>query len=429
MKPFLYVNRWRQAFSLQHNLAMLFTPIGNRQPQYWPELDGLRALAIIYLMIFHAFQLRLYTLSAAEKTDVLTAMPWWQRWIAFGDKGVDMFFVLSGFLIGYMLMKEFRLAGAINVSRFIRRRFMRLSPLYYTLILVFFVLAAPWVEGEYYLFNIFYINNLLPLGKQYIPYSWSLAIEMQFYMAMVLYLPLFFRLPFKLLQLCVLLLLSIVARYWVLEADHQLQLSVVDLFSGDWRSINHYVASLYTQLHTRIGPLIIGVIAAYIALLSPSALQRFSLNYSVYIVPCLLLGLWLIVAMPLFTFPVGEGALLFFHVIHRHLFSLLFAALMLLLLFGRRSGMLSKVLSASAMTVIARLSYAVFLGHVPVLLGFNDFLSARLADLSFFLSVNALLLIALPFIFVAAVLAHIAIELPFMRLRNQEGEKDKKKAA
>lgn len=73
---------------------------------YRPDLEGLRSVAVLAVLIFHAFQ----------------------NWMPGGFKGVDVFFVLSGFLITRLALKELE-QGAFRFSHFYLRRLLRSAPL------------------------------------------------------------------------------------------------------------------------------------------------------------------------------------------------------------------------------------------------------------------------------------------------------------
>src|SRR3954464_9499352 len=95
--------------------------VGREAPQqigrlpYLPGLDGLRALAVVAVMIFHANH----------------------EWLSAGFLGVEVFFVISGYLITLLLIGEHERAGFVNLRAFWGRRFRRLLPaLFVTLIAV-----------------------------------------------------------------------------------------------------------------------------------------------------------------------------------------------------------------------------------------------------------------------------------------------------
>src|SRR5271155_4280107 len=134
-----------------------------------PELDGLRGIAILMVLVYH------YT-------------GW--RW---GWTGVDLFFVLSGFLIGGILMDA---KSATNYySVFYTRRFYRIVPLYAVTVCMLPLLLAthyewftvgnkiPWYAYATFTQN-FWMVKLEKLGTMALAVTWSLAIEEQFYLTL-----------------------------------------------------------------------------------------------------------------------------------------------------------------------------------------------------------------------------------------------------
>jgi peptidoglycan/LPS O-acetylase OafA/YrhL len=133
---------------------------------YRPGLDGVRAVAVIAVVAYHASGLRLGGLGAA---------------------GVTVFFVLSGFLITRLLLVERQSTGAIAWRRFYVRRALRLFPA--LLVMVTAVTALRWNQDERALLEgaraISYLGDwwaafsdgMGPLGP-----TWSLAVEEQFYL-------------------------------------------------------------------------------------------------------------------------------------------------------------------------------------------------------------------------------------------------------
>ena len=90
--------------------------------KYYPNLDGLRAISIILVMMFHA-------------------KSWVPQLIARnGHHGVSLFFIISGFLICRLLIKEKKVTGAVNLTQFYIRRGLRLYPLYYAVFFLYCIL-------------------------------------------------------------------------------------------------------------------------------------------------------------------------------------------------------------------------------------------------------------------------------------------------
>ena len=135
--------------------------------KYSPGLDGLRAIAILAVMLFHS------------NPDVLVG----------GYIGVDLFFVLSGFLIPSILVEEYRKSGSIDLRRFYLRRFLRLGPALLFMLAVYMMVAPLVWPGEPHgrdalLAGLYLSDFTVPsgLGPEHIGHSWSLAIEEQFYL-------------------------------------------------------------------------------------------------------------------------------------------------------------------------------------------------------------------------------------------------------
>lgn len=144
-----------------------------RVKNYYPELDGVRALAALMVIFFHMGQMGIRIPGPSS----------------FGETGVDLFFVLSGFLItGILLRSPARDWG--EVRNFYVRRSLRIFPLYYCYLALASLLGttvAWWYWG--------YLQNIpialgAPMGN--IGHFWSLAVEEQFYLVwpfLVLFLP------------------------------------------------------------------------------------------------------------------------------------------------------------------------------------------------------------------------------------------------
>jgi peptidoglycan/LPS O-acetylase OafA/YrhL len=103
----------------------------------------------------------------------------------FGWTGVDLFFVLSGFLIGGLLLSEIRKEGRLNVGRFLVRRAFKIWPLYY--LFLGFVLIHNVRHGEAWAgltSNLLHLQNYLHTSPR--GHTWSLAVEEHFYLALPL---------------------------------------------------------------------------------------------------------------------------------------------------------------------------------------------------------------------------------------------------
>ncbi|ULQ56267.1 acyltransferase [Flavihumibacter rivuli] len=154
---------------------------------YFPEIDGLRFLAIGLVLVFHAYGYFLhYSPVASEGGEA--AAPFLHALLRDFDKGVPLFFVLSGFILAVPFARHYFLdARPVSLSKFYIRRLTRLEPPYIiSLLLLFTLQLAMHVYPFDQLFpslmaSLFYSHNVL-LGPPLVSIvTWSLEIEVQFY--------------------------------------------------------------------------------------------------------------------------------------------------------------------------------------------------------------------------------------------------------
>ena len=162
-----------------------------QSPIHFPNLNGIRFLAALLVIIHHIEQIR-----------SLFGLP--NHWgnasiLRFGDNGVTLFFVLSGFLITYLLLVEREKFGQLAIGKFYLRRVLRIWPLYYFIVLLglavmphltFF--SIPGLSGQVWdnlpqkilLFGLIVPNAALVLygAVPYLSQAWSIGTEEQFYL-------------------------------------------------------------------------------------------------------------------------------------------------------------------------------------------------------------------------------------------------------
>jgi peptidoglycan/LPS O-acetylase OafA/YrhL len=133
------------------------------------SLDILRALAILMVVACHAY-------GHFEPGGPFA------RAFGLGGRGVDLFFILSGWLLGHQLFSERRQTGTIHMPRFWLRRAMRTLPAYFA-VLAFTLTQAVWREGFGAIdwLYIVFLQNYLP-KTPYFGISWSLCVEEHFYL-------------------------------------------------------------------------------------------------------------------------------------------------------------------------------------------------------------------------------------------------------
>ena len=143
---------------------------GQTRSTYYPAVDGLRAFAVLAVIAFHAAR----------------------KYVPGGFLGVDVFFVISGFVITLTLLREHERTGRLDLLQFYRRRFWRLMPALVAAI-VLAGLLTPWTRDSFgsfllqavqagtYTLNIGHTFSSHP-GDQVLSHTWSLGVEEQYYL-------------------------------------------------------------------------------------------------------------------------------------------------------------------------------------------------------------------------------------------------------
>jgi len=188
------------------------------------SIDGLRGVAVLLVLLRH-FNIN----------DYVSDLGW---------MGVDLFFVISGFLISGLLFKELDKHGKIDFPRFFMRRGLKIYPLFFCLVLATFLTTlffTPHVSPRPFLHELLFLQNYL--GGVYV-HTWSLAVEEHFYLALMFCFAVFFvRNHLHVVPVCLFFIaLPLLLRVWnCLQGDYQ----------------NHFFT------HTRIDTLFTGVLLCY----------------------------------------------------------------------------------------------------------------------------------------------------------------------
>ena len=300
------------------------------QRDHYPALDGLRGVAIIAVIVYHNF-------------------PYGNS--LFGWLGVDLFFVLSGFLITRILMKSIQQNPKIEVLKnFYIRRALRIFPLYYLFLFVFLFLfptlgilkneVLEYQENKWWF--IFYIQNWLftnnlPQNSQFLNHFWSLGVEEQYYILWPIII-FFVRKPKKLIVLLTgFLILLFVFRCIVWNAH----------FS------NFNYTTFYT--FTRFDGIIVGSLIALIVQLK----KDFLLYHTATVVTGLALLNFL------FYFLNRDRQLPYLAFIGYTTFASMFGILVYELTTGNNI-LLKKILSVSILRFLGKISYGLYMFHFPV---------------------------------------------------------------
>lgn len=164
---------------------------------FFPNLDGLRFFAFFLVFLQHGFGNAIKTLELPESYSI------YFRLFVAGDAGVSFFFVLSGFLITYLILTEINVTERIDVIAFYIRRILRIFPLYF-LVIIWGIVFYPYIKTVlgfsgyvefgnpllYFLFlgnfDVINLEKIGLVGAMSTNITWSVAIEEQFYLTWVL---------------------------------------------------------------------------------------------------------------------------------------------------------------------------------------------------------------------------------------------------
>ncbi len=367
----------------------------------YPALHGLRFLAIVSVLQVHV-TVTLDKLRMLRHPGILALSQ--AVWF-----GMDLFFVLSGFLIGSMLLHQ---AGA-GIGRFWLRRAFRTFPLYYVVLTGLVIQAErPIWTTRSLVSEYLYFSNYGGLAQHkhlLMAWAWSLCVEEHFYLvAPILVLALGrLRSPnARLVMLGLLWASALVVRFGVLLA-HQ----------GPWAH-HGMLVEIYVPTHTRFDTLVAGVILAHLVHHHAEALRAFFGRRAARV------GAWIVVfvcllfvlAPPKHGFEVGVWSVLAWGTVT----SVMYVTLVLLLLF--HEGRLSRFLSARPFLYAATIGYGVYLVHIPLMVWVVAPQSARMLHVwqwgigaVWWSSLGLLLVVSLA----VAYGLHLLVEKPMLALRDR----------
>ena len=348
---------------------------------YRPSLDGLRGVAILAVVIHH------------------TRQPFIQG----GYLGVDLFFVLSGFLITTILLEEWERCGAVSFRRFYLRRALRLLPALVVLLAAFVVLSValslagveqkiPTPVGLTVLAVVFYQANwvwgfdLFDLGP--LEHTWSLSVEEQFYLLWPVIL--------------VVLLRRVRQRHRVLALVGLGVLTSAAWRVQVWRSAESWERP-YAGLDTRADALLMGSGLALIAtagLLPTSRSAKRTLGVAAAVATSIL-G-WFAVTAPITAASMYLGGFT--------LVAVAAAVVIAHLLVGPPQS-IERVLTSPGLVWVGRLSYSLYLWHIPIAAGI--YLGVDRGAVPELAAIPAKIGLSL----LAATLSFFLVERPFLRLK------------
>jgi len=308
--------------------------------KYRPEIDGLRAISVIAVIFYHLkitiFDYQLFT---------------------GGFIGVDIFFVISGYLITFIIFNELILTETFSFKYFYERRIRRILPtlLFVILLTIPFawmvllptsfidfsksILYSLGFSSNYYFFLSGQTYGIdVGLLKPFL-HTWSLSLEEQFYILF----PIFLFFSYKYLNKFIGIFL--------------ISFFLISLLLADWGAKSHPAINFY-GLPTRIWELLAGSILAYYEVLRGQRSKNLLLNF---VMSCI--GFSLIV-----------HAILFFNVrtLHPSFYTLSpVIGVCLIIWFSCRDDLITKILSCKLLVGIGLISYSLYLWHYPIIVFFE----------------------------------------------------------
>ena len=302
---------------------------------YRPEIDGLRAIAVSVVILYHA-QLNILDIKIFEG----------------GFIGVDIFFVISGYLITSLILKELESTGDFSFRYFYERRARRILPALIVVILA--SLPAAWlflVPGNFIEFTKSILYSLGFSSNFYFHYSglqygsedsllkpllhtWSLSVEEQYYILF----PIILLVVFKFFKKYLLgfLLLGFFS----------------SLVMADWGSKNYPAATFYF-LHTRMWELIAGSLLAYFEIFKKKPKKNSIFNL---ILPS--------IGMILIT-----HSIIFYNdkIFHPSFYTLSpILGVCLIIFYSQKDEIITKILSSKIFVGVGLISYSMYLWHYPI---------------------------------------------------------------
>ena len=302
---------------------------------YRPEIDGLRAIAVGAVILYHA------------QINILGYQPFKGGFI-----GVDIFFVISGYLITSIILKELVTTGSFSFKHFYERRIRRILPA-----LLFVMLASLPFAWMYFipsdfidfsksiLYSLGFSSNFYfhYSGQQYgavggllkpFLHTWSLSVEEQYYILF----PIVLLITFK---------------YFRNYLIHILILGfIISLGLAEWTSRNYSSLSFYF-LHTRMWELLAGSILAYFEITKGHRSNNQTLNLMLPSVGLFLIG----------------HSILFFHdkMFHPSFYTLSsIIGVCLIIWFSQKDELITKLLSTKLFVGVGLISYSLYLWHYPI---------------------------------------------------------------
>jgi len=339
------------------------------------QLDFLRGIAILGVMAYHFHTVPVQNVFAHGFDFVAKRVGW---------IGVDLFFVLSGFLVGGLLVQELLKTDSLRIGRFLLRRMMKIWPAYY-FYLLFQIAIRRHPLGTFAWQNVLNIQNYAGTSLEH---TWSLAVEEHFYLLLPPFLLSLYRTRWlrermlPVLSVCCALVLCgrVVSVYFLHKGDPQ------------WLT------------HARIDGLLFGVLLSWIFYTDRTRFDKW-IGKRLLIILVVLSGL-------LFALYEGRHTPLMWSFGYTMVYLAMGA--LLLLVYGAEGGV-THWLPYRLVAAIGVYSYGIYLWHLSV----RDPLSKLCSHLPVPAQWGALLISQYSAAIVLGILTTRAVEFPMLRLRDR----------
>ncbi|EGQ2948654.1 acyltransferase family protein [Staphylococcus pseudintermedius] len=336
-------------------------------PRYMPGLDGVRAVAVIAIIIYHLNP----------------------QWLSGGFLGVDTFFVISGYLITSLLLTEYHNTGKIELMSFWLRRVKRLIPAVLFLVMGVIVLSLIFMPTEiqkvradsiaaiFYVSNWWYIMQNVDYFEQFavqpLKHLWSLAIEEQFYLVF----------PIVLLSL-----LSFIRRLKSIRIIFLILLVISMIAMMVLYVPNENVARVYFGTDTRIQTLLMGVL---LALVWPPFQLKAKVNRQMRTMIDTAGVVGLAILFICFKFVSETNSILYYG----GFFLISMVTLLVIASSVHPSGYFAKFLGNKVFTFIGSRSYSLYLWHYPIIvLIHHQFVQGQIPPLVYVVEILLMVLMA-----------------------------------
>jgi peptidoglycan/LPS O-acetylase OafA/YrhL len=299
---------------------------------YYKQLDGLRAIAVIAVMIAHWHQNHIEFV-------LLRNLPY--------GTGVTLFFVLSGFLITKILMDFKEKNASLGISQFHSiksfyiRRSIRIFPIYYLVLLVVYLLGFSDIDKYLPWFATYTTNIYMTLEGEYIgPYThfWSLAVEEQFYIFWVFVVVFIPRNQLKKTILFVILASILLLYYFRFYTSYWLANSLV-ICSMHSLGLGALIAYYQKYEHEKF-----------------SSIDMSKVKYFLYILA--------LIFILIFVYRKPDSLFESFSSLKDPLISLIYAVVVLIAIKDGFTGIFRKVLENKVMIYLGRISYGLYIYHM-----------------------------------------------------------------